>query len=95
MDELSPLDRILLACIKYLGKHPCPRCLVCKIDIPALGSKHDQQQRVTGKRKDDNVRRKEIERVRKWIYRDGMAITSVYVDRILGPKSLFPTRVGH
>ena len=72
MDKFSLLDRILLACMKYLGKHPCPQCLVCKIDIPALESKHNEQQQVAGKQKDDKVHRKEIKQVHKWIYQDGL-----------------------
>jgi hypothetical protein len=42
---------------------------------------------------DNNARRREVELVRKWLYKDGTAITSVYVDRVLGSKSLVPTRV--
>lgn len=30
---------------------------------------------------------------RKWIFEDGMPLTSVFLDRILGPLSLTPTRV--
>ena len=44
---------------------------------------------------DDDTRRREVELVQKWLYQDGTAITSVYIDRVLGPKSLFLTRVGH
>ena len=59
-----------------------------------LGTKYDQRRRETHQRKDDAARRTDVELARKWLYRDGTAITSVYIDRLLGPKSLVPTRVG-
>jgi hypothetical protein len=73
---------------------PCPRCLICKTDVPMLGTKYDQRRRETHQRQDDAARRNEVERARKWLYKDGTAITSVYIERLLGPKSLVPTRVG-
>jgi hypothetical protein len=58
-----------------------------------LGTKYDQRRRETHQRKDDAARRIDVELARKWLYKDGTAITSVYIDRLLGPKSLVPTRV--
>ncbi|KAF9224453.1 hypothetical protein BS17DRAFT_655483, partial [Gyrodon lividus] len=34
-------EKILLACIKFLGECPCPHCLVKKADIPKMGMKSD------------------------------------------------------
>ncbi|KIK80669.1 hypothetical protein PAXRUDRAFT_158056, partial [Paxillus rubicundulus Ve08.2h10] len=36
-------EKILLACIKFLGKCPCPRCLVKKADIPDMGTESDMK----------------------------------------------------
>lgn len=41
-------NRILLACIKYLGNFPCPQCLIRKVNIPALRTKYDQWRRENG-----------------------------------------------
>lgn len=88
--------RILIACIKYLANCPCPQCLVKKAEIPALGTKYDmrrwQQKSI---RIDDHPRRHTVELARKWIYEDGTPIGSTYMGRLLGPKSLTPTRVCH
>ncbi|KZT03338.1 uncharacterized protein LAESUDRAFT_660046, partial [Laetiporus sulphureus 93-53] len=34
-------EKILLACIRYLARCPCPRCLIKKADIPDMGSHMD------------------------------------------------------
>lgn len=59
-----------------------------------VGSKYDQRKRETHQRKDDTAQRKNVELAQKWLYKNGTAITSVHIDRLLGPKSLVPTRVG-
>ena len=73
------LPRVLLACIKYLSHCPCPQCLVRKDNISALGTKLNQHQHTTQKWTDTQTRRNKVERVRKWIYRGGMTITSVFI----------------
>jgi hypothetical protein len=85
--------RILLACIKYLGAHPCPRCLVKKCKISAVGTVHDRRTRMQCQRQDDQRRCRKVELVRWWMYEGGKNITSVHIDRVLGPQSLTPTRV--
>ena len=45
------------------------------------------------KRADDEPRRCDIELARKWIYERGMDVGSVRIDRVLGSRSLVPTRV--
>ncbi|EGO30230.1 hypothetical protein SERLADRAFT_412306 [Serpula lacrymans var. lacrymans S7.9] len=39
-------EKVLLAGIKFLGKCPCPRCLVKKQDLAKMGMKRDMRQRV-------------------------------------------------
>jgi hypothetical protein len=59
-----------------------------------VGSKYNQHKHETHQQKDDMAQRKDFEQAQKWLYKDGMAITSVHIDRLLGPKSLVPTQVG-
>jgi hypothetical protein len=47
------------------------------------------------KRIDDEPRRRDIELVRKWMYERGMDVGSTHIEKILGSRSLVPTRVGH
>ena len=87
------ITRVLLACIKYLSHYPCPRCLVWKNEISALGMELNQHQCETQKQTDTQMRRRKVERVRKWVYESGMTITSVLIKQLLGPQSLTPTQV--
>jgi hypothetical protein len=45
------------------------------------------------KRVDDDPRCRDIEMVRKWMYERGMDVESTHIDKVLGPRSLVPTRV--
>ena len=47
------------------------------------------------KRVDDDRRCRDIETVRKWMYEQGMDVESIHIDRVLGPRSLVPTRVSY
>jgi hypothetical protein len=85
----------LLACVKYLGKCPCSLCLVEKNQIAKLGTKLDVKMREDKKRVDDKPHWRDIELARKWIYERGMDVGSVHIDRVLGSRSLVPTRVCH
>ncbi|KAF9555163.1 hypothetical protein CPC08DRAFT_766126 [Agrocybe pediades] len=88
------LEKVLLACIKYLSKHPCPRCTTEKSDIAALGTKLDMRQREQLHREDDKHRREIIELARKLVYTHGHSpgSTSDSMLNLLDPKSLVPTR---
>ncbi len=57
-----------------------------------MGTRADDYRR-NKTRVDDNDVNWHITLTRKWIFEDGMPLTSVYIDRILGPLSLTPTRV--
>jgi hypothetical protein len=85
--------RILLACMKFLGKCPCPHCLVSKDKIGRLGDKHDWLTRTHDYRIDDRHRQHWIERVREMIFIEGRGVISQAVERLIGAKSLVPTRV--
>jgi hypothetical protein len=82
-----------MTCLKFLAQCPCPRCLLLKSKIPRLGSARDTLDRVKLIRLDTAERRWDIEHVRKLIYQNGLGVGSKGIKRILGPKSMTPTRV--
>ncbi|PSS06869.1 hypothetical protein PHLCEN_2v3527 [Hermanssonia centrifuga] len=86
-------EKILLATIRYLATCPCPRCLIPKVDISAIGTKLDSKRRQKMARTDDNGRRRIVNLTRTWIFERGLSITSKYVNDVLGPRSWVPTRV--
>ncbi|KAG2348745.1 hypothetical protein BDR05DRAFT_980136 [Suillus weaverae] len=84
-------EKTLLACIKFLAKCPCPRCLVPKAKIGELGTRADRRRRERDTHKDSHGLRSTIKRVRDWLYVKGTNISSVFVKRLLGPDSLIAT----
>lgn len=86
-------EKILLACVKFLGRCPCPRCLVNKSKIDKLGNRADRRQREKGIRVDDRHRRSMIERAREFIFKLGRSVVSTFVDNLIGVTSMVPTRV--
>jgi hypothetical protein len=94
MLELTiPHCRTILACIKYLGNYPCPRCLISKADISKLGTKRDRKVRNSKECMDNENQQSKIQLVQDWIYKGGSGIVSAAVERILGPKSLIQMHV--
>ncbi|KIJ07066.1 hypothetical protein PAXINDRAFT_90974, partial [Paxillus involutus ATCC 200175] len=85
-------EKVLLACLKFLGRCPCPRCLVEKDRIDRLGSKSDRHQRNHGIRVDNQQRRNWIEIARQKIFNFGRSVISKAVENLLGARSLVPTR---
>ena len=71
----------------------CPRCLSLKQNITQVASRRDMSKRVKLARVDSEARRYNIEQVRKMLFEKGIAITSVFVNRILEGTSGVPTRV--
>ena len=86
------IHRILLACLKYLAKCPCPRCKINKDKIIEMGTRADDYRRNCTREDDDDVVWR-IALARQFIFERGIPLTSVFVDRLLGPLSLTPTRV--
>lgn len=91
--KTNTFTRVLLACIKYLGNHPCPRCLVEKCNIREFGSQVDLKRRKKLVRIDDGPRKFDVEAAQKFIYTKGVCVNLKRVAGILGLKSLVPTRV--
>ena len=90
---LISLFRILLACIKFLGKHLCPRCLVEKGQISELGTRVDIRRRELSKRMDDDLRKRLVEKARLKIYVKGVPVNSKNISDIIGEYSLTPAWV--
>jgi len=82
-----------MTCLKYLAQCPCPRCLILKSNIPRLGMEVDKNARQKLVRADSKAIQNTVNRARQMIFEDGINITSVYIDRLLKPQSLVPTRV--
>jgi len=88
-------SRILLACIKFLGKCPCPRCLVTKADIPDMGSQSDMATRLNNTRISNHNLREKVKKGRRLIFKHGASINGVRVKKLLDDESLVPTHVRH
>ncbi|KAI0365862.1 hypothetical protein BV20DRAFT_1027357 [Pilatotrama ljubarskyi] len=84
-------EKMLLACLKYFAKCPCPRCRINKDKIIEMGTRNDlfRRNRV---RLDDNDAIYRTEMARRWVFQDGLPLTSAYIARVLDPLSLTPTR---
>jgi hypothetical protein len=85
--------RILMTCLKYLAQCPCPRCLILKSNIPRLGMEVDKKARQKLTRVDSKEIQNKVNHARRLMFEDGINISSVFIDRLLRPHSLVPTRV--
>ena len=85
--------RILLGCMKFLGKWPCPCCFIHKEQIDCLGDKHDWSLHAQHSRTDDHQWQSWIERVHEMIFAQGRSVISQAVERLIGERSLVPTHV--
>ncbi|KAI0357196.1 hypothetical protein OH77DRAFT_141434 [Trametes cingulata] len=84
-------EKALLATIRDMGNCPCPRCLVAKDAISAVGTPRDMSLRVRKARVDDVDRRYKVNLARSFIYEQGKGIASAAVENLLKPESLVPT----
>ncbi|VDC05387.1 unnamed protein product [Peniophora sp. CBMAI 1063] len=57
-----------------------------------MGTHNDMRNRVRLRRTDDRRRQGKVEMVRAWIFEKGRSLTSVFIERVLGPFSLTPAR---
>ncbi|KAI0715445.1 hypothetical protein C8T65DRAFT_573153 [Cerioporus squamosus] len=85
------VEKILATCLRYFAKCPCPRCYIDKEKVPEMGVLNDLHRRnkVRGDTADIQAR---IKLARKWLFEDGVPLTSVWLKRTLEPMSLTPTR---
>ena len=94
-ERLSDLShRCLITCIKCLGQHTCPDCVMDRNDFWKMGMKSDMAARTKHARKDSSILHDVIAMVCKWTFQDGMTPEGKNVkDTKLGPLSMTPTRV--
>ncbi|OSD05112.1 hypothetical protein PYCCODRAFT_1385676 [Trametes coccinea BRFM310] len=85
-------EKCLIACIKYLGRCPCPGCLITKDRIHLMGTKNDLSNRHRKKRTDTPWLRMLLERIRGWIFGRGIAPEGKRVEALLGASSTSPTQ---
>ena len=92
---ITPLifGRILIACIRNLGKCPCPRCLIPRYQIHNLGRPRDVARRTTAARVNSPMRRSKVSSARRLIYEKNMQINCAAVEDLLRDMSLVPTSV--
>ncbi|KAG2336125.1 hypothetical protein BDR05DRAFT_978853 [Suillus weaverae] len=69
-------EKIRLACMKFLGRCPCPRCLVKKDNIFKLGTKFDRRQRNRNAQVDNHPQR--------------YSVVSSVIEKIVGATSVAP-----
>ncbi|KZT12196.1 uncharacterized protein LAESUDRAFT_754689 [Laetiporus sulphureus 93-53] len=84
-------EKVLIACIRYLARCPCPRCLILKNDIAQMGSEVEMHRRAHA-RTDNSSMHGIIERTRAWVFQKGIALNSKTISHLLNPKSLVTTR---
>lgn len=87
------VPRTLIATIKDLGAHPCPRCLVSTDQISAIGRDDDRKCRHESRRRDNAERQNNVDAARRILYEEGYAITGDHVDGLLKEYSRVPTKV--
>ncbi|KAG8932511.1 hypothetical protein FRC01_013537 [Tulasnella sp. 417] len=83
-------EKVLLATIRDLGKCPCPRCLIKKDKIAALGAQSDCEVRTQSQREDTRSRREKVQKAQDLIAA-GQGVTSTAVENLLADESLVPT----
>ncbi|KAI9060685.1 hypothetical protein FKP32DRAFT_1668146 [Trametes sanguinea] len=86
-------EKCLIACIKYLGRCPCPDCLVSRDKIHLMGTKNDVRNRQRKQRKDSPWIRMILERIRGWIFGRGIAPEGKRVEGLLGETSTSVTQL--
>ncbi len=82
-----------MTCLKYLAQCPCPRCLILKSNIPRLGMEVDKKARQKLARVDSKEIQNTVNHARRLMFEDGTSVSSVFIDRLLKPHLLVPTRV--
>jgi hypothetical protein len=85
--------RTLLSTIKSNAEHPCPRCLVKKVDTIKMGMRLDMHYRHTSIRIDNHPRQTTVEHARRLVFEQGIPLSSSRLKGVLDKNSGVPTRV--
>jgi hypothetical protein len=91
--KTKEINRVLLSTIKSNAEHPCPRCLVKKIDTIKMGTRLDMRNRSDNIRVDDHIRWTTVERAKRLVFEQGIPLSSNRLKDILGKFSGVPTQV--
>lgn len=81
-----------MAGVQNMGICPCPRCLIKKTELPALGTLRDNSRRAKIRVNDYHFRTK-VSMARNIIYRQGLRVSCNAVNSLLKEESLVPTTV--
>ncbi|EGO04308.1 hypothetical protein SERLA73DRAFT_43733, partial [Serpula lacrymans var. lacrymans S7.3] len=84
-------EKVLLAGIKFLGKCPCPRCLVKKQDLAKMGMKRDMRQRVKKIRVDNEDHWRRIKFAWQLMFEKGVSVGGKRVNAQLDKWSYVST----
>ncbi|KAF9230351.1 hypothetical protein BU15DRAFT_57343 [Melanogaster broomeanus] len=84
-------EKVLLSGLKFLGRCPCPRCLVKKVDIPKMGTARDMGRRITKVRVDDAKRQLRVRQARVLIFKKGAPVNGQRVQALLNEQSYVPS----
>ncbi|KAL0565335.1 hypothetical protein V5O48_016689 [Marasmius crinis-equi] len=84
------VEKVMLACIKYLSAHPCALCLVKKEDVVRLGTNRDLKNHVLLAREDSDELRAAITDACELIFKHGYSVGSNRVKELLKPYSALP-----
>ena len=85
--------RVVLACIKCLGRHPCPNCDVLMKDIWKMGRPPMGEDRIEQIRHDTAFVQQRLTKARKLIFEGKASIGSKKIEDELQFASLIPARV--
>ncbi|KIY49798.1 hypothetical protein FISHEDRAFT_40613 [Fistulina hepatica ATCC 64428] len=84
-------EKILIATLRNIGTHLCPRCLVVKSNIFKIATSEDMKVRMAERRYDDEDLRSKVSASRKLLYEEGYVVNSQVVNNILKDGSYVPT----
>lgn len=82
-----------MASVRRYGHCPCPRCLVPKHELSQFGTPFDAAKPASHLRVDNRTRRREIQDVRRMIYKNKYSVDSKVVETVLKGNSRVPTSV--
>ncbi|EUC58746.1 hypothetical protein RSOL_274000 [Rhizoctonia solani AG-3 Rhs1AP] len=85
-------ERVLLSTIRNMGRCACPRCLMPKMKFKLVGQHNDIKYRAHHPRVDDQDRRNRTDSAWNLIYSKGKKLGSKFVEQLLEPQSLVPTK---
>ncbi|KAK7439030.1 hypothetical protein VKT23_017736 [Stygiomarasmius scandens] len=85
-------EKVIIACIKFLGEYLCPRCKIPLQDVDLLGLKRDAENRKKLRRLLTEHHTDKVENARKAIFEQGYGVESEAVKRMLDSESLTAIR---